>query len=293
MAHQGFAILGASSVEQLAVVVPDAEKDEYRRVHDHVENVVDLSCTGGGKIEFSSRCQKTSGSMAVCEEKDVQKYIATVLSPLRDEGDSDCLKFCETVERQAELVVISASEHSSVQELFQCEYGVAGGKRVLALFVVRSHKMKSTTGNTRYALMVSMFVDICTLTKGFHWNSGHISGLGKEQTLKWMKWKLLMKVENQRTEFNEIVGRALEEMKATRVLPPIELVFYPFRPDEHDRAIGRLKTEKSIPFERVATQPYNKLVAAKKDEVSHERGRLQQQFRMDDLKISGCFAGLE
>lgn len=60
---------------------------------------------------------------------------------------------------------------------------------------------------------------------------------------------------------------------------------HPFRPDPDDLAIGRFKTEKSIPFERVATQPYSKLVAAKKDEVSHARGRLQQQFRMDDLKI--------
>jgi hypothetical protein len=208
-------------VTTLSEIVPDNQRAKYREVHDAVESWDLTYDDSGQKAPYESRTQKDCGRLAVCEESQLTGYFEAALEPLKFEECEECKKFKADAVNQAKMVVFSES-HVGHEDLFKCEYGKPNGTRWLAYFVVKSQKIRNRDGTkVRYAIAVCLFADICTLKDGYSWRAGHLSGDSKERVTMWMKWKLVMAMEEKQAAFAQKVQEALASMRETKQLPSI------------------------------------------------------------------------
>jgi hypothetical protein len=189
-------------------LIPAGERARYEEAHDFIENVQDLSVTGGGKASYQYRSQSSNGFLAVLNDSDVCDYTRDCLRALKIEESEEANKFYNDAVNQASMAVISEREHFGEESLFKCEYDLPGGIRWMALFCIKSLKVTTTSGKVRYVLNVAMFHDCVKLTDDYQWNRGHLDGELREKRLMWMKLKLVKAIESKRQDFINSVESA-------------------------------------------------------------------------------------
>lgn len=232
----GFAKLRAGEVSKLEgndgeALIPVGERAKYKEVHDFIENVQDLSVEGEPETRLSlgdgveTRGQVTSGVCGLCQQDGVKQYIQTALSSLKINASNDAQRFFDKAVEHAEIAATSAT-HFGQEELFLCEYMLPSGTRWQALFAIKSKRLESrATGNVKFAVCVALFHDYCKLTDEYVFLPDHLDGDLKDMQLMWMKYKVVMKVEEQEAEFDKKVTAALAEMSPTNPLQDFELEF--------------------------------------------------------------------